>query len=97
MSVRITDNGDGSTSIVPAELPDDEFEQLAPSRHRLLGFPVTYRSLSGRIVPRHDPYDATISFLGHVFDGIFVILAAAFLFGVALCCIPALAHLIFAA
>lgn len=93
----IEDNGDGSQSVTPITLSDTEFAQLAPPVRRAWGiFPVIYESTSGRgHLEGHDLSWRFINLLGHLVDMIFMIIAAAAVFIVALCCIPGLAHLVF--
>ena len=94
----IEDNGDGSQSVTPIALSDTEFAQLAPpAGRRAWGiFPTYYESVSGRgHLEGHDLTWHVVNFFGHVVDIGFMIIVAAAVFIVLICCFPSFAHLVF--
>lgn len=92
--IDIEDNGDGSAYVIHP-LPDAEFVRLAPPRHRVWLVPEVYRSVSGRVVPRHDPYQDALNIINYPVRALLALAVLAGLFGVLLCCFPVLAHLVF--
>ena len=90
------DNGDGSyQNQTEWQLPDSEFIQLAPPTRRVWGvFPAIYQDISGKAAPpHHDVNGAAIRLIVDVLRTGFMIIVAAAVLIVLICCFPAIISL----